>query len=78
MSYGWPIVLAFFLYAYVASPETSVGIGFFLLVIFNALWFTAAYESKESFRKEWVCSKCGEVWDPTESEEDGREGSKVV
>ena len=70
MSYGWPIVLAFFLYAYAASPEISVGIGFYLLVVFNVLWFMAVQGSKEGFRKEWACSKCGEVWDPTESEED--------
>ena len=70
MSYGWPILLAILLYGHAASTETSVGIGFYLLVVFNALWFIAAHGSKEGFRKEWACSKCGEVWDPTESEED--------
>ena len=69
MSYGWPILLALFLYGHAASPETSVGIGFYLLVVFNVLWFMAVQGSKAGFRKEWACSKCGEIWDPSESEE---------
>lgn len=69
MSYGWPVLLALFLYGHVASPEISAGIGFYLLVVFNALWFIGVQGSKAGFKKEWACSKCGEVWDPAESEE---------
>jgi len=78
MSYFWPILLAIFLYGHVANPETSVGIGFYLLVVFNVLWLMAVQGSKSGFRKEWACSKCGEIWDPSESEEECTEGSKVA
>jgi hypothetical protein len=71
MSYGWPLLLALFLYGHAADPGTTLSIGFYLLVVLNTLWFMAVRGSKESFRKEWACSKCGEVWDPTEPEGGG-------
>ena len=78
MSYGWPIVLAIFLYGHVASPETSVGIGFYLLVVFNVLWFMTVHSDHKGFREEWACSKCGEVWNPSESEERSPERCKTA
>ena len=78
MSYFWPSVLALFLWAWAYGPDTTVGLGFYLFITINTLWFVGVYSDQVSFRKEWACSKCGEVWDPTESEDDSAEGSKVV
>lgn len=78
MSYFWPILLAIFLYGHAVSPETSVGIGFYSLVFFNVLWFMAVRGSKDGFKKEWACSKCGEVWNPAALEISDAEESKVA
>jgi hypothetical protein len=55
-----------------------VGIGFYMLMVFNVLWFIAVQGSREGFMNEWACTKCGEVWDPTKPEEESIEGSKVA
>ena len=68
-----PSALAFFLSAWAYNPDISVGLGFYIFVAVNGLWFVGVHGEKESFRKEWACSKCGEVWDPSEPEANSEE-----
>lgn len=69
MSYLWPSLLALYLWGTLGSADGTFSFGYFLAVLFNLLWFLMVHSSRGSFRREWACSKCGEVWDPTEPEE---------
>ena len=73
MSYLWPSLLALYLWGSFSAPEVSFSFGYWVAALFNLLWFIAVHSDHDSFRKEWACSKCGEVWDPTAPADDSAE-----
>ena len=63
MSYFWPILLAVILVG--LFEDKGMTIGYWATALFNVAWFFAAYGDSDAFKKEWACSKCGNVWDPS-------------
>jgi hypothetical protein len=72
MSYVWPIVLAVFLVA--LFREYSTSFGYWATVLFNVMWLMVVHSDHKGFREEWACSKCGEVWNPSEPKQVDGEG----
>ena len=66
MSYFWPCLMALFLWGSYSDPEQSFFIGSWLAVAVNILWFMIVRSDHKDFREEWACSRCGEVWNPSE------------
>ncbi len=71
MSYFFPIVLAVFMVA--LFREYNESLGYWVVTLFNVMWFMAVHSDHEGFREEWACSKCGEVWNPSISTENTEE-----
>ena len=72
MSYLWPVVLAVILAA--LFRENSTSFSYWAAVLFNIMWLMAVHSDHKGFREEWACSKCGEVWNPSEPTQiDGEE-----
>jgi len=71
MSYLLPIVLAVFMVA--LFRESSTSFGYWVVMLFNVMWFVAVHSDHKGFRQEWACSKCGEVWNPSISKENTEE-----
>jgi hypothetical protein len=72
MSYVWPIVLAVFLVA--LFREYSTSFGYWATVLFNVMWLMVVHSDHKGSREEWACSKCGEVWNPSEPKQVDGEG----